>query len=245
MHSNELRCGGMLVLVVIMMVIAFIPLTIVDAYGASNNVVLAYKGEVGRPVEGKNITTYPAHAYITIKMQANGTILVEEVSEGIPPAILMITKKIYLVESNSRKIVGTEEYVLWWIDPHGLKNGDKVKILNFTFEVVGTSSYFVMNMLRRVVELRHIDENGTKYAAKYDEKSGVLIEYRIKNYAENYSLVIILESAYGVELSVDILYYVMLALPFIIVPAIITYFITRPRLPKVGGIRSEGGGDKG
>lgn len=171
--------------------------------------------------------------YVWLERKLNSTsVILGEVRVKVPPQFTFKEVNLDQLKSNS-----SEGWIPWWVPPT-VYSGDTVEVLNRSLTVSGHNNYFALSALRRTVKLSYEDEE-ILVRAQYDAESGFLFRLMIEEKQSETFDLYLLESIFGVKLSIAWTYYTVFFSAMVAIPTFLVLLLTWPKTGK-GGKQSEG-----
>ncbi len=149
----------------------------------------------------------------------------------------------YEVDLYSRRgDVQDQQGIMWWINVADFSSGSRIKIGRETLQAIGEDTYFALGAVRECYifqrKIQSIDGENKTIETRYDLESGVLFEYRWRN--DTYATIISLTLAKNVDMSIHMSYYFPIFIPLAIIPPLLAYFVSRPKITKKKKMIKEG-----
>lgn len=128
--------------------------------------------------------------------------------------------------------VQDQQGIMWWINVVDFSIGSQIKVGRETLQAIGEDTYFAVGAIRECytfqLKIQSSDGTNKTIEARYDLESGVLFEYRWRN--DTYAKIISLTSAKNVVMSIHISYYFPIFIPLAVIPPLLVYFVSRPKI---------------
>lgn len=182
-----------------------------------NTPFLLYYSEEEYVVRENGTATLDSTSFVAVWSSSYGTI---SVRRGLGD-VQTIEVNPFTRENNA-----SEGGILWWIPPI-TPLGLTVDIEGKHFVVVGECEEFVNKLARDAVILFYSDGKCVS-VAKYDKGSGFLIDLKVR---QGDSITVYrLQSVLGAQLSLSKYYYLRVVLLFSLIPSLIVFFLSIPKI---------------
>ncbi len=172
-------------------------------------------------VQENGTATLNSTSYVAVWLSScNGssvTIMIREIIGGMQA----VEVNLFTRENNA-----SQGGILWWVPPM-VSPGFIVDVEGNQYIAVGECEEWVNQLAREAVILFYSD-GGKVSVAKYDKGSGFLIDLKVR---QGDSITTChLQSVLGARLSISKDYYLRVILPFSLIPSLIVFFFSAPRI---------------
>ncbi|MEM3465967.1 MAG: hypothetical protein QXW47_09095 [Candidatus Jordarchaeales archaeon] len=172
-------------------------------------------------VQENGTATLNSISYVAVWSSSfNGTSITLSVREGLGD-VRAVEVDLFTRENNA-----SQGGILWWVPP-ALPLGFTVDVEGNSFIVVGECDEWVNQLARSAVILFYGDGE-TVSVAKYDKGSGFLMDLKVRQ--GDSVTVYRLQSVLGAQLSISKNYYFRVILPFSLIPSLVAFFFSIPKI---------------